>query len=566
MIDIRVDPPRTGCSLVNDTRKSSPSRSLRSGEPCIISGQLDTRSKYGQHTQPVAPDMIRAGTTLRRTLPRDLLAGLSVALVGVPQSLAYAELAGMPPIVGLYAGAIPPIVAAIFASSPYLQTGPVAITALLTFGALSTAATPGSPEYVGLGLALALVVGVVRVLLGLLRGGWLAYLMSQPMLLGFVPAAAVLIASSQLTKALGAPPQPYDNEIVDAAVALTHPAQWSLAALAISGLTALIILGGRRLHALFPGVLVATVAGIAISALGYYPGPVVDNIPAGFPPFTLLMIPWGEVPGLLVSGVLIALIGFTEAASISRRFASEDRTRWSADREFISQGAANIAAAATGGMPCGGSFSRSSVNRMSGAATPLAGLVTGLTVLAFLPFASVLEPLPLAVLGTIVVVAVIGLMRFRPLIRIWRVSVPQAIIAWGTFLATVLLAPRLDIAVLIGVGLSIVVFLWRSLQMEIDVDVEDAALTFTPRGVLWFGTAQRLDTALIDALAEHPDASLLTIDLARLGRIDTTGALVLRSVIDQAHSAGLETTVRGVPPQSEQLTNRILSARTDPLG
>lgn len=487
-------------------------------------------------------------------------------MVGIPQSLAYAELAGMPPVVGLYAGAIPPIIAAIFASSPYLQTGPVAVTALLTFGALSTAATPGSPEYVGLGLALALVIGVTRVALGLLRGGWLAYLMSQPMLLGFVPAAAILIASSQTSKALGAPPSQYDSEIVDAVLSLAHPDRWTLAAVVMSALTAVVILAGRRVHALFPGVLVATVIGIAVSELGFYPGAVVQTIPAGFPPLTLAQIPWERLPELALSGVLISLIGFTEAASISRRFASEDRVRWSADREFISQGAANLAAAVTGGMPCGGSFSRSSVNRMSGATTRLSGLVTGLTVLAFLPFATVLQPLPLAVLGTIVIVAVIGLMRFRPLFRIWRVSVPQAIIAWGTFLATVLLAPRLDIAVLVGVGLSVAVFLWRSLQLEIDVIAECDSLRFTPRGVLWFGTAQRLDTTLLESLAAHPAATTLTIDLSRLGRIDITGALVLRSVIDQARDAGLETRIQGVPPQSQQVTERVLSGESNPLG
>ncbi len=223
-----------------------------------------------------------------RVLLGDVVAGTSVAMVGVPQSLAYAELAGMDPVVGLYAGAVPPILAAIFASSPYLQTGPVAITSLLTFGALSSVATPGSPEYLGLGLALALVVGIVRLTLGLLRAGWLAYLMSQPMLLGFVPAAAVLIAGSQTSKALGVPPPPFENEILDGIWSLVHPGSWSLAAVIVTVATAVLILGGRRLHVLFPGVLVAAVLAIAASAAGFYPGPVVDSIPSGFPPFTLL--------------------------------------------------------------------------------------------------------------------------------------------------------------------------------------------------------------------------------------------------------------------------------------
>ena len=277
-----------------------------------------------------------AGRVRWRTVPRDVVAGVSVAMIGIPQSLAYAELAGMPPVVGLYAGALPPLLAALFASSPYLQTGPVAITSLLTFGALSTMATPASPEYVALGLGLAFVVGVTRVLLGLLRAGWLAYLMSQPMLLGFIPAAALLIAGSQTAKALGAQTPAFSSVLAEGAWALVHPTTWNPAALTVTAMTLLLVIGGRRLHALFPGVLVAVVIGTVVSALGGYPGDTVAHIPSGFPPFTLDDLPWSRLPALALSGVVIALVGFTEAASISRRFASEDRSRWSADREFLS--------------------------------------------------------------------------------------------------------------------------------------------------------------------------------------------------------------------------------------
>lgn len=488
----------------------------------------------------------------------DVAAGVSVALVAIPQSLAYAELAGMPTIVGLYASALPPIAAAVFASSPYLQTGPVAITSLLTFSALSALATPGSPEYIALGLALALIVGLTRLLLGFLRAGWLAYLMSHPMLLGFVPAAAVIIASSQLSKVLGSTPPEHGNAIGEAAWTLAHPSEWSIAAIAVAATAVAIILIGRKLHKLFPSVLLAVVVCTAISALGYYPDAVVDTIPPGLPPFTLGHIPWDRIPDLLVSGAIIALIGFTEAASIARRFADEDRSRWNANREFVSQGVANVTAALTGGMPCGGSFSRSSVNRLSGAGTRWAGAVTGLSVLAFVPFATILEPLPLAVLGAIVIVAVTGLLRFRPLIRIWRISRPQATIAWTTFVATIAMAPRLDLAVLVGIGLSVAVFLWRSLQLDIDVDADRAVVTVSPRGVLWFATAQRLDSALLDALAHHPNTEHLIIDLTGVGRIDTTGALVLRSSIERARATGTAADLHGIPVQSRQLTERVL--------
>jgi SulP family sulfate permease len=158
----------------------------------------------------------------------DLLAGLSVAVVVIPQSLAYAGLAGMPAVNGLYAAALPPLLAALFASSPYLMTGPVAVTALLTYGALSDRATPGSREYAVLGTALALLVGLVRVALGLLRAGWLAYLMSQPVLLGFVPAAALLITASQTANAVGVSDTPdYDNQVFQAGWALGHPGHWA---------------------------------------------------------------------------------------------------------------------------------------------------------------------------------------------------------------------------------------------------------------------------------------------------------------------------------------------------
>jgi SulP family sulfate permease len=491
----------------------------------------------------------------------DVIAGLSVAVVAIPQSIAYADLAGMPAVAGLYATALPPLVAAVFASSPYLMTGPVAVTALLTYGALSSRAEPGSTEYVTLGLALALIVGVVRIGLGLLRAGWVAYLMSQPVLLGFVPAAALLIASSQTAKALGVEDSPdYDNQVFQAAWAVGHPGHWQAAPLVVALLTVGVIVFGRRIHPLFPGVLLAAVVATALGAAGAYSGPSVDHIPAGLPPFTGDDLPWSELPSLTAASAVIALVGFTEAASISRRFAAEDRSRWDADREFVSQGAANVAAAFSGGFPCGGSFSRSAVARLSGATTRLAGAITGLTVLVFLPFAQVLEPMPLATLAGIVISAVFSLLRFRAMWSLWRISTPQALIAWGTFAATLLLAPRIDIAVLIGIGGSLGVFVARALRLDVDVALDGELLTLTPRGVLWFGTAQRLDVAVADALAAHPWITRVDIDLYGIGRIDTTGALVLRSVLEHAREAGLTVQLKRVPPQSAALTARILDA------
>ncbi|MGH9037992.1 MAG: SulP family inorganic anion transporter, partial [Acidimicrobiia bacterium] len=211
---------------------------------------------------------LRSSGTPRRPAVGDVVAGLTVALLLVPQSLAYAELAGLPAERGLYAAAAATLAAAAFASSPYLQTGPVALTSLLTLGALNHLAAPGSDRYLGLAALLALVVGVVRLALGGLRLGGFTYLMSQPVVTGFSAAAAVVILASQLPAALGTTPE--ESIFPGALSALAHPARWEPASVALSLATLVVVFGGRRLHPLFPGVLLAVLVATGLStALGY---------------------------------------------------------------------------------------------------------------------------------------------------------------------------------------------------------------------------------------------------------------------------------------------------------
>ncbi len=395
-----------------------------------------------------------------RPAPADLLAGLSVAMVLIPQSMAYAELAGLPPHLGLFASALPPILAALFASSPYLQTGPVALTSLLTFGALASLADPGSADYVALAALLALVVGVTRLLLGLFRLGVVTYLMRDPVVAGFTSAAAILILASQLPKALGTA-TPAGGVLWRAGWSLGHPVAWETASVAIAAATVLLVLAGRRVvHRMFPGALIAVGGGVIVSRLTDYSGPVVGDVPTGLPVLSL-DLPWGSTGSLLVGGILIALVGFAEPASIARVFAEEDRQRWSASREFVSQGVANVAAAVSGSFPVGGSFSRSSLNRLAGARTRWSGMVTGITVLAFLPFADVLAPLPRATLGGVVIAAVIGLVKPGRLLRMARISPADAVVAWITFCATLALSPRVEQGVLVGILVSLAVGLRR---------------------------------------------------------------------------------------------------------
>jgi SulP family sulfate permease len=483
-----------------------------------------------------------------------LIAGLSVAIVLIPQSLAYAEIAGLPAYIGLYAAALPPLAAALIASSRYLQTGPVAMTALLTFGALSQIADPGSADYIEQAVVLALIVGAVRIGLGLARGGIVAYLMSSPVLIGFTSAAAILILASQVPTAVGLAGG--EGSLVgDALRALADTAAWNRPGLAIGVLAAVILVVGRRLHRLFPGVLIAVVVGLVFSAITTSELLVVGDVPSGFPDLHFTF-PMGRFWDLVVPGIVIALVGFAEAAAISRTFATQDRERWDPNREFVSQGLANVAAAVSGGFPVGGSFSRSSVAKVSGAETRWAGAITGIAVLAFLPFAGVISSLPRSVLAAIVIVAVGRLVRIPTMVRLVAKSWGQAFVAWGTFLATLLLAPRIDLGVIIGLLLAAAVHFRRETLIRVSAHQSGTELILRPSGVLFYGSAARLDEAFSRQLGEHPETTGAIVDLEGLGRIDYTGALALKEFLDDAAAAGLTVAVRNIPKHAEGTLNR----------
>ena len=490
--------------------------------------------------------------------PGDLFAGLSVALIAVPQALAYAELAGMPAYTGLYAMAAAAMGAAFFVSSPYLQAGPVATTSLLTLGVLSQVAAPGTPEYVGAAGLLALVVGAVRVLIGVLRLGSVAYLMSHSVLLGFTSAAGVLICASQLPTALGVTP-PQDGVLAGAFWSLMHLGVWRWGAVTLSVLTVAVILLGRRVHKLFPGVLVAVLLGLGYSLFLDYGGATVGAVPAQFT-FSF-DLPWGLLPNLLVGGAVIALVGFSEASSIARTYATLERQRWSANREFLSQGAANLAAGLVGGFPVGGSFSRSAINRTAGAKTRWSGAVTGLAVLAVLPFAWLISPLPKASLAAIVIAAVLGFIKLPQLYGLWHMSRPQALLAWTTFGLTLVLSPRIDLAVLVGVALAIGVHLWREQNLGFEAWLEDntgdSVVHVRPHGVLWFGSAYRLEAYFGNVLSKYPDSDKLVVHLAGLGRVDLNAALVLKQLTRGRPRRRLYSGVGGYAAESAEVARAV---------
>ncbi len=263
----------------------------------------------------------------------------------------------------------------------------------------------------------------------------------------------------------------------------------------------------------------------------------------------------------MVPGVVIALVGFAEPASIARSFAVQDRLPWDADREFVSQGTANIAAGLTGGFPIGGSFSRSALNRMAGAKSVWSGAVTGMAVLAVLPIAFLLSPLPTAVLAAIVLTAVVPLIQLRPIVALWRHSRPATLVAVGTLAATLGFAPRVERGVLVGIGLSVAVHLWRELHVSFERWEEGTTLHVRPQGVLWFGAAQGLEDRLLADLARRPSLSHAVIHLDGVGRLDITAAQSLHTVLDEARRSGVEVQVDGVRDEDRRLVDGVVLPR-----
>jgi SulP family sulfate permease len=478
-----------------------------------------------------------------------------VALVLVPQALAYAVIAGVDPVYGLYAAVAAPIAGALVGSSPYLQTGPVAVTSLLTFGALAPLAEPRGVQFAGLAAVLALVVGLVRVVLGLVGAGPIAYMMSQPVLVAFTTAGALIIISTQVPGILGVHAEA-DNPLVGAAQALLDPAAWSWVELTLGLGAAALLLAGRRVSALFPAALLTVVGATVWSRLTGFDGAVVGEVELALHLPDRFAV--SDIASLVVPGVVIAVVGFAEPASIARTYAAMDRQPWDSNKEFVGQGLANLASGAVGGFPVGGSFSRTGLNRLSGARTRWSGALTGLLVLLVLPFIGLLAALPVAVLSGIVVGAVVTLVDVRMPLRYWRWSKPQLAVGVVTFVSTLVFAPRVDRGVILGVVAALAVHVWREMRVPVPAGVEDGALHLRPTGVLYFGSAPGVERALNRLIAGHPDVDRVVLHLDGVGRLDLTGALMLRDLLEETRVAGRTLEIQGARAHAAKLLTRIL--------
>ena len=490
-----------------------------------------------------------------KLLRDETLAGLTVGLMVIPQGVAYAALAGMPLQTGIYAALLPALVAVLFSSSLRLSVGPTALTCLLVNSSLSGLATPGSPQWVELAMWLALLSGLMQVGLGLLRFGWLLNLVSSPVLMAFTQGAALLIISSQLPAFLG---------LQGGWQGLTALQNWhvSSALFGVGSLTLLTL--ARYWKPAFPSVLLVVLAAAGLSVWTGFEasgGAVVGQLPEGLPLLTLPGLPsWSVLSALVLPTLVITLVSFLETASSAKVDSDQAGHRWNQNQDLIGQGLGKIASGLSGAFPTSSSFARSALNIFAGAKTGWATLASVIVVLlSLLFFLPVLRHVPQAVLAAIVLTAVVGLLKPKAFVRLWRISRTEATIAGVTLALTLLTAPRLYWGVLAGVLMGLSHFLFQRLHpriVEVGLDADGslrdrhvwhlpplASQVYALRmdAALEFASASSLEQAVAAYLSQHPDTRHVCLFAQPINRIDATGVECLAKL--EALLAGRQITL-----------------------
>lgn len=526
-----------------------------------------------QRWMPLLGDLLK----LRgRNLPQDALAGTITAILLIPQALAYALLAGLPPQVGLYASVVPPIVYALFGSSRTLAVGPVAVAAVMVSSALSTYAGDDPGRYLTGALVLSAGSGAILLVLAALRLGWLTNFISHPVLSGFTTGAAIYIIGTQLAPLTGIA-VPRDAQFLEI---LTHLAPRggqlnpTTALLGIATIGALIVaraplvtflqrVGVRRETAgvaarTAPLVLVILATSLSGALqLGDRAGvAVVGVIPAGLPGFDFRFL---QEPGwlaLLPAALMIALISYVESISVAKALAFRRREKIDPDRELLALGLTNVAGACVGAMPVAGGFARSTVNFEAGARTQAAAIVTATWVAlgAFL-FTGLLSNLPKAVLAAIIVVAVFQLIDFSSLRRSWSYDRGDGVAQASTIAGVLLIG--VEGGLLVGVALGAALFLYRTSRPHIAV-VGRVAGTEHYRNIyrhvvetwphlllmrvdehLYFANCPRIETELMNLVVEHHGLQHVVLILSGVGYVDTSGLEMLETFEESLREKGI---------------------------
>jgi len=479
-------------------------------------------------------------------------AGFSVALLMVPQSVAYAALAGMPLVTGLYAALLPAVVGVLWGGSTRLSIGPSALTCVLISASLAGMAQPGSALWVELAIWLALLAGTLQLLMGLLRYGWLLNLISSPVMMGFTQAAGLLVLASQLPAISGW--QPGGN------------IQASDLAFGLGSLAALF--AAKKWLPKWPSIMLVVAATAGIScAMGFAQqgGAVIGALPASLPTLSLpSLLSWSELGLLLGPALLIALVSFLEAASSAKTENQKEGTLWQENQDLIGQGMAKITSALCGSFATSTSFSRSAISLASGAKTGWAAIATATFVLLAVYASPALFHVPRAVLAAIVILAVSSLIQPKAFVKLWQISRIEACTAGLTFAITLLSTPRIYWGVLAGVLIGLSHFLHTRLHPRIievglhdDGSLRDRHLWQLPPlaqnvfalrmdAELDFAAASSFEKYMTEKLRDLPGIQHVCLFAQPINRIDATGVETLQQLRKQLSQRHIQLHISGI--------------------
>jgi sulfate permease, SulP family len=513
----------------------------------------------------------------RSDLRGDVSAGVTVAVMLVPQGMAYALLAGLPPVVGLYASTVPLLLYALFGSSRQLAVGPVAIVSLLTLSGVSAIAEGGTQEYVALAAVLALMTGVIQLLLGVLRAGFVVNFLSHAVVSGFTSAAAIVIGLSQLGQLLGvrlASDQSVPGLVMEAVQRVGEANPYTV----LVGVASIIVLVvARRLVPRFPAaLLVVAAATVATYGFGLHQRGVgiVGAVPGGVPSFALPALGTGTLLALLPVALTISFVGFMESIAVARSIAAREKYRVDANRELTGLGLANLGAAAFSGYPVTGGFSRSAVNYQAGARTGLATIITAsLVVLTLVAFTPLFHYLPNAVLAAIVMVAVYGLIDVREAVHLFRLKPVDGWTLVLTFGATLLIG--IEQGIFIGAAFSLLVFIWRSAYPHV------AKLGWLPGervfrnlsrypgaervpGVailrvdasLYFANMAFLENWLRTVVVDQPELRTIVLDFSGVNDMDAVAVETLERLLHEFAAQGVDIHIAAMKGPVRDITGR----------
>lgn len=537
-------------------------------------GRLMQRPQRWRRWLPALPVLEWGRAYDSDTLYSDLMAAVIVTIMLIPQSLAYALLAGLPAEAGLYASVAPLMLYAVFGSSRVLAVGPVAVVSLMTAAAIGQFAAAGSPAYWTAAITLAFLSGLMLLAMGLLRLGFLASFLSHPVISGFISASAIIITASQLKTLMGVKAEGHNLlELLQSLARQlpnTHGLTLAMGVAAAAfllwvrkGLKPLLVRWGMRARSADLIAKAGPVAAIAVTtgltwALGWHDQglKIVGTVPQGLPPLTLPswdMALWRE---LAAPALLITVVGFVESVSVGQTLAAKRRQRLLPDQELVALGASNVSAALTGGFPVTGGFARSVVNFDAGARTPAAGVFTAVGItLASLLLTPALYYLPQATLAATIVVAVLSLVDLGILKRTWSYSKADFAAVAATLLAT--LALGVEQGLVAGVTVSLAFHLLRTSRPHIAMvglvpgtqsfrNVLRHRVLVSPRLVslrvdesLYFANARALEDCVNDAVAAHPGLKHVVLQCSAINSIDASALESLEAIAQRLQEAGI---------------------------